>query len=237
MDNPRMSTLKNADITTGRCITIGDIRLDILTPTPQALQTARTTAPTNTTTTPLALGAPNPFAQPKGTDHAKPLAKFNLKQFQDDDSIINRTSITFIAEEKTTGQRVLFLADAPTADVITALHNRNYSQNNPISVDALKVSHHGSKHNTSQTLLSFINTQHFIISANGTNQYHFPTKQALAHIIRRSSPFGGVGEGTYLYHNHQNQTLQNIFTPDEITNNKINQIFPTQPNPYIQIPL
>jgi hypothetical protein len=53
----------------------------------------------------------------------------------------------------------------------------------PLEVDLVKVSHHGSKGNTSPELLSMISSKRFVISTNGAI-HSLPDKQCLARIIK-----------------------------------------------------
>ncbi len=52
-----------------------------------------------------------------------------------------------------------------------------------LTVDAIKVSHHGGKKNTSASLLNLINAQRFLISTNG-GYYGHPDPETVARIIR-----------------------------------------------------
>ena len=68
-----------------------------------------------------------------------------------DPSKANGASITFIAEYD--GRRVLFLADAPARAIVSALDRLGPG---PHEFAAVKVSHHGSRNNTNNTLLQRI---------------------------------------------------------------------------------
>jgi hypothetical protein len=63
-----------------------------------------------------------------------------------------------------------------------------------LSIDAVKVAHHGSKHNTSETLLKLIKSHTYLISTNG-DQFEHPDKECIARIIR-------FGEPTNIYFNY-----------------------------------
>ncbi|NLF41819.1 MAG: hypothetical protein GX587_03920, partial [Bacteroidales bacterium] len=54
-----------------------------------------------------------------------------------------------------------------------------------IKVDAVKVSHHGSKSNISKSLMNLIDARHFLISTNGAKHDH-PDAPAIETIIQGS---------------------------------------------------
>ena len=68
--------------------------------------------------------------------------------------------------------------------IVQALLRREYSRENKLSVDFVKVAHHGSKNNTSNELLDMIDCQNYLIPTNGggARSYH-PDREALANII------------------------------------------------------
>ncbi len=54
--------------------------------------------------------------------------------------------------------------------------------------DAIKLSHHGSAHNTSPELLSLVDSEHFFISTNGEGHEH-PDFAVLRAIVDRPAAF------------------------------------------------
>jgi beta-lactamase superfamily II metal-dependent hydrolase len=102
-----------------------------------------------------------------------------------DTSIPNGSSITLIISAG--NKRVLFLGDAWAEDVVAKLRSL-HAQNTPIIFDAIKVSHHGSLHNTSVDLLSVADSACFLISSNGTRHGH-PDFEVLVEIVDRPAPF------------------------------------------------
>ena len=105
----------------------------------------------------------------------------NSDSFKEDDSIHNGSSIAFVVEKQE--KKILFLGDAHPQTIIDSLISLGYSQENPLKVDFLKLSHHGSKANTSIELLNLIQSERFFISSNG-GQYQLPDKRCLARIIK-----------------------------------------------------
>lgn len=102
-----------------------------------------------------------------------------------DTSISNGSSIVFIIS--TGNRRVLFLGDAWAEDVVAKLRPL-HAPTRPIIFDAIKVSHHGSFHNTSVDLLSVADSPCFLISSDGTRHGH-PDFEVLAEIVDRPAPF------------------------------------------------
>jgi beta-lactamase superfamily II metal-dependent hydrolase len=94
-----------------------------------------------------------------------------------DPSLANDSSIAFIIESQ--GKKVLCLADCHVESILTWLDIHGI---NNIEVDAVKVSHHGSKHNINNNLLKRITCRNYLISTNGKRFMH-PDLEALARII------------------------------------------------------
>ncbi|MBD8017937.1 ComEC/Rec2 family competence protein [Kaistella pullorum] len=101
-------------------------------------------------------------------------------RFYQDTSIKNGSSISFIL---TSGnKRFLFLADSHPQGIVKQLKTRGFSKNNPLEVEVLKVSHHGSKANTNKELLEIVKTENYIISTDSSS-YNHPSKRTLARIV------------------------------------------------------
>lgn len=102
-----------------------------------------------------------------------------------DDSVTNGSSIALIVEVGSS--RLLFLGDSWAEDIEAALRtlpNATF----PMSFDAIKLSHHGSLHNTSPALLELIDSPIFLISSNGERHSH-PDLEVLKAIVDRPSDF------------------------------------------------
>jgi hypothetical protein len=110
----------------------------------------------------------------------------------------NGSSIAFLAEHG--GRAVLFTGDAhpPILEqaITRLLQERNQSA---LKLDAFKVSHHGSKNNTSTALLDLLDCRRFLISTNGSRHQH-PDQEAIARILHRNLE---SSEPTELYFNYK----------------------------------
>ncbi|MBR3387394.1 MAG: MBL fold metallo-hydrolase [Bacteroidales bacterium] len=125
----------------------------------------------------------------KGTVKAPNLKKSN--------ELANAASIAFIL--RCDGLSILMLGDGYPHNVEAYLRNvKGYSEENPLEVDFVKVSHHGSMNNTSNELLDIIKCNHFIIPTNG-EKHHHPDRTAIAHIL--CHPKRDREEKVHLYFN------------------------------------
>jgi beta-lactamase superfamily II metal-dependent hydrolase len=108
--------------------------------------------------------------------------KEKLHKWKDD--LINSSSIAFIAEYKR--KKILFLADANPIEIEKELKKLGYSENKKLKVHLMKISHHGSKFNTSTNLLKVIDCDSFLISTNGRGPYYHPHRETIVKIAEYS---------------------------------------------------
>lgn len=104
--------------------------------------------------------------------------KESIKEWDKD--LINSSSISFVAEYE--GVRVLLLGDAHPEVISHSLRSLGYSESNKLELNAVKVSHHGSKHNTTSNLLKLVKTNKYIISTNGSGPYYHPHRETIVRI-------------------------------------------------------
>ncbi len=128
-----------------------------------------------------------------------------LDTFREDKSIHNGSSIAFFIEYD--NKRILFLGDAFPQTVTESLKQLGYSSKNPLRLDFVKLSHHGSKANTSTDLLDLIESENFIISSNG-DRYQLPDKQCLARIVNHK-------EKANIFFNYPSM-INKIFTIEDL---------------------
>lgn len=79
--------------------------------------------------------------------------------------VVNASSIAFILSYKT--KKLLYLADAHPEVLADVLESMGYNDENKLSVDITKLSHHGSYKNISKRLINLISCNTFWISTNG----------------------------------------------------------------------
>lgn len=104
----------------------------------------------------------------------------------EDDTATNGSAIAFIIEHQSF--KLLFLADAHPSVIIQNLKEHYSEEEFPIKFDLIKISHHGSKNNTSPELLKYIDSEKYIFSTNGLIHNH-PDKETIARIISRETKF------------------------------------------------
>ena len=148
----------------------------------------------------------------KSHDYHIPLEKFDLDKWKEDESVENGSSISFLTEYG--GKRILWLADSHPSDVVNSLTKLGYSEKNKLRCDWVKVTHHGSSGNNSNSLFDIIECNNYLVSVNGENIHYLPTKECLARIIRnRNRP----PDSHYtIYFTYYNTTLRKIFEVDGI---------------------
>jgi beta-lactamase superfamily II metal-dependent hydrolase len=101
-----------------------------------------------------------------------------LKQkFYEDDAEANGSSIAFIAEYG--GKSVLFAGDSFPSVILGSL---NAVSSNKVKIDLLKLSHHGSKRNTSPALIEKLECKKYLFSTNGS-KYGHPNDVTVARVI------------------------------------------------------
>ena len=93
-----------------------------------------------------------------------------------------------------------------TQVIIDSLTDLGYSEENPVKADYVKLSHHGSKSNTSIELLNLIRSDRFLISSN-SDSHQLPDKRCLARII-------ACKEKPALYFNYP-ELISKIFTEQD----------------------
>lgn len=95
----------------------------------------------------------------------------------------NCSSITLILTVN--GRSFLFLADGNAIKTANALKEKGYNKLNPLPVEFMKVSHHGSRNNTCKKLLEVVKTDNYLISTDSSGHGH-PDKLTLARIINNN---------------------------------------------------
>lgn len=106
--------------------------------------------------------------------------------FTEDTSIPNGSSIVILAQFE--GKSCLFAADAHPSVICSSL-DRLLTQTGAdrLTLTALKMPHHGSKHNTSTDLLKRIRCQNFLFSTDGKKFGH-PNAETIARVITQAQP-------------------------------------------------
>ena len=106
--------------------------------------------------------------------------KLSDEDYARDHTEANGTAIAFLAEFD--GKRVLFAADAHSETLEAALRPLAGAEGGRYKIDLLKVSHHGSKANTSKIFPTLIDCSRFAFSTNGDRHDH-PDPETIARFL------------------------------------------------------
>lgn len=117
-------------------------------------------------------------------DYSRPISELISYPDKEDNSVTNGSSIAMLVEYR--NKKILLLGDSYPSVICESLTELGYSDNNKLTVDLVKTSHHGSRYNSSNALWEMIHSPKFVISTNGT-KHQLPHKQALAKIIASQS--------------------------------------------------
>jgi hypothetical protein len=101
-----------------------------------------------------------------------------------DDKPANGSSIAFLVEYDS--RQLLLAADASPEQLAESLAELGHGPDNPIKLDAYKVSHHGSRRNTTAALMKCMRSRRFLVSTNGVQTKH-PDLEAIARLITSNS--------------------------------------------------
>jgi hypothetical protein len=127
----------------------------------------------------------------RGDDTALPALPTGLDEAADaatalDAAVANGSSLAFVAEYE--GRRCAFLGDAHAPVIQQALGRLSRERGEePLRLDAVKVSHHGSDGNTTTLLLQKIACRNYLVSTNGSVFKH-PDEAAIARIVKHAAP-------------------------------------------------
>lgn len=143
------------------------------------------------------------------SDHKKTIEELKSAEFNQDKDPINGSSIAFLAEFGET--KALMLADSHPSDVIDSLCSLGYCKKNPIEVEFMQLSHHGSKANTSPELLEVVNAKCYVVTGNGIRNRH-PDKEVIVRVLMKNK------RSTEILNIHfacDTKELRNMFNVDE----------------------
>jgi hypothetical protein len=118
------------------------------------------------------------------------------RPFKPDRAAPNGTSIALLAEYA--GRRALLSADAFAPVMLDALARVPGNSAGRLRLDAVKMSHHGSRGNTSVDLVRAVQCENWLVSTNG-KQFRHPDGEAIARVIRDG------GAGVRLHFNYRSE--------------------------------
>jgi len=124
-----------------------------------------------------------PDSDPSPTRGAVPsLEALAERQTPTDKSVPNGSSIALLVEHQ--GASILLSADAFSPVLVPALRAlaKRRGIQGRIEVDAVKLSHHGSRANVTSELLTAVKAKHFVFSTNN-NYFNHPNDEAVARVV------------------------------------------------------
>ncbi|MBB1466198.1 MBL fold metallo-hydrolase [Vibrio sp. SG41-7] len=114
------------------------------------------------------------------------ILKYKKQQTQSGD-IINKSSLILLLS--CNGSNILMLGDSHAESACTSIKNRGYSAESPLPLNLLKLSHHGSSHNTNEELLALVDCTNYYISTNG-GRYNHPDAETIQLLQERAAELG-----------------------------------------------
>lgn len=158
-------------------------------------------------------------------DYSLSLEALYRRPERSDASIVNGSSISYIFEYHQT--RILMLGDAWAADVAEALNLLGYTKEEPLRLDAVKLSHHASRASISADLLNRIDCDTFVISTDGS-RHQLPHKETFARILLH--PNRDKSREIHFIFNYNNPTLRKIFQEEEMLRHHFRCSYPSGDN-------
>lgn len=107
----------------------------------------------------------------------------------------NKASLALCWEGGEPSKRILLMGDAVSSQVVEGLHTLS---NNELCFEAVKVSHHGSKHNTSIDFNAKVNSAHYFVT--GGKKGEGPHIETISKIVLKPLPEGV--ESREVHYNH-----------------------------------
>lgn len=196
-------------VQSNKVVDLNGMKITLLSPTPDALQRLREKYDSVS----LGFHEMTTISEPMErviNDYNQKVECFDIEAFDEDISVENNSSISMLTEHD--GKKILWLADSFSSTVIDALTKLGYSTKNPLKVDLVKVSHHGSRGNNSSHLYNMIRSDKFMFCGSGVNKHQLPTKECMVRILKNKyRPSASHYE--FLF-GHDNSSLRSIFDVD-----------------------
>jgi len=134
-----------------------------------------------------------------------------ILNFEQDSSPVNGASIAFLIEFH--DLKWLFLSDSHPDVIVENLNKLTVTEHQKIKIDVVKLSHHGSKKNTNDSLLRLIDCQNFVVSANANKSHYHPNKETLVRVLEHV----GIEKANFYFVN-KNSDIEKIFHEESSVN-------------------
>lgn len=187
------------------------MKIHILSPTPSIINELRNKYKTGILFQTNEIDAISNAVSLSKYDYDKKIVDFKLDDFNEDNSLENKSSISALIEYE--NKKILWLADAHPSILLESLNQKGYSIKQPLECNYVILSHHASKGNNNTPLFNLIKCDKYIISSNGENKHFLPNKEVLAKIIRNKNRDLSISYSLYFTYN--TLILENIFESDD----------------------
>lgn len=104
-----------------------------------------------------------------------------------DKAVANLSSIVVLAEQG--GKRMLLTGDARGDKILAGLEGAGLMTDGKLTVDVLKVPHHGSDHNVSTRFFERVQARHYVFSGNGSHGNPERATLAMLTTARRTARY------------------------------------------------
>lgn len=115
-------------------------------------------------------------------------------------------------------KKVLLPGDCTPKELYNALHNYNSTKRQPITLELMKLPHHGSMRNITKEIMTEVKCVNYVISTNVNNKYCFPHKETIAKLIN----YRNRTEDLNVYFNYKDSLDVLCITEEEQKKNIIN---------------
>ena len=160
------------------------------------------------------------------TDYGYSVEVLNNRAFSEN-GVTNTNASSIACLLSYAGHKILLLGDAKASTIEKRLRHLGASEVNPLKIDYCKISHHGSKSNTSGSLISIINCDKYMLSTNWKSGK--PSKECLSRIVMNTN-----GPVTFLCNYEPHREIFNNDEYDkykiELTNNGCREIIIDESN-------
>lgn len=145
------------------------------------------------------------------SDYKLSISELLEKPYEEDDALVNSTSIAIEIDYK--NKKILLLGDALPSVIVENLKEIYGEEVKKINYDLIKLSHHGSKRNINEDFVNIITSDKYLISTNGLT-HGLPNKETLVKIVSNRK------EKTTVYFNYP-KIIEKMFTKEEIDTLKV----------------
>jgi len=168
---------------------VGDLTVTVLGPTAEELVRlertwTRTIAEAGLSPAAQDLQDPGPGLKALGGIHPPDVEALAAAEQTLDRAVVNGSSIAMLVESA--GKRILLAADAHPTSLEQSIAPLAKREGGRLRVDLLKVSHHGSRDNTTGRLLDLLDCRRFLFSTDGSRHGH-PHPETIARILTRTA--------------------------------------------------